>query len=317
METTTAADTLRRWALDEELKSRVMADPALADCARRVADRYTAGEDVESAIRAGARAVERGHRVSIEYTGESVRDAAEAAAATDVFVSVAEHIGRTGLPSTVSGDLSHIGLLVSEELVRDNASRLAQACAAVDSVFMISAEGSDRADQVLEVYDWLSQRFDNVGITLQARLHRSEGDVERLLAIGGRIRLVKGAFYESDSTALSREDPELAERFGRLARRIVDGGGSLTLATHDEVLLTRVLDSVGAADALEVEMLMGLGTDLLDRLAANGVATREYCIFGSEWWLYVLNRIAEDPTRVFQAIVDLGRGTVSPPATAR
>ena len=64
-------------------------------------------------------------------------------------------------------------------------------------------------------------------------------------------------------------------------------------------------------------MLMGLGTDLLDRLAANGVATREYCIFGSEWWLYVLNRIAEDPTRVFQAIVDLGRGPISPPATAR
>lgn len=225
METTTAADALRRWALDEELKSRVMADPALADCARRVADRYTAGEDVESAIRAGARAVERGHRVSIEYTGESVRDAAEATAATDVFVSVAEHIGRTGLPSTVSGDLSHIGLLVSEELVRDNASRLAQACAAVNSVFMISTEGSDRADQVLEVYDWLSQRFDNVGITLQARLHRSADDVERLLAIGGRIRLVKGAFYESDSTALSREDPALAERFERLARRIVDGSG--------------------------------------------------------------------------------------------
>lgn len=154
METTSAADTLRRWALDEELKSRVMADPALAECARRAADRYTAGEDVESAIRAVGRAVERGHRVSIEFTGESVRDAAEASAATDVFVSVADHIGRTGLPSTVSGDLSHIGLLVSEDLVRDNSARLAEACAAVDSVFMISAEGSDRTDQVLDANDW-------------------------------------------------------------------------------------------------------------------------------------------------------------------
>ena len=81
--------------------------------------------------------------------------------------------------------------------------------------------------------------------------------------------------------------------------------------------LKKRLDSVGAADALEVEMLMGLGTDLLDRLAAKGIATREYCIFGSEWWLYVLNRIAEDPTRVFQVIVDLGRAPISPPATAR
>ncbi|VTS61922.1 Uncharacterised protein [Gordonia terrae] len=62
-------------------------------------------------------------------------------------------------------------------------------------------------------------------------------------------------------------------------------------------------------------MLMGLGTDLLDRLATDGISTREYCIFGSEWWLYVLNRIAEDPTRVFQALVDLGRGPISPPAS--
>ncbi|WP_055477104.1 proline dehydrogenase family protein [Gordonia sp. HS-NH1] len=317
METTSAADTLRRWALDEELKSRVMADPALAEGARRIAERYTAGEDVDSAIRAGERAVERGHLVSIEYTGESVRDAAEATAATEVFVSVAERIGRTGLPSTVSGDLSHIGLLVSGDLVRDNAARLAEACAAVDSVFMISAEGSDRTDRVLEVYDWLSHRYDNVGITLQARLHRSDEDVDRLLAAGGRVRLVKGAYLEAESEALPREDPELPKRFERLARRIVDGGGSLTLATHDDALLTHVLGSVDAAESVEVEMLMGLGTDLLDRLATDGIATREYCIFGSEWWLYVLNRIAEDPTRVFQALVDLGRGPISPPASAR
>ncbi|MGW8812820.1 proline dehydrogenase family protein [Gordonia terrae] len=316
METTSAADTLRRWALDEELKSRVMADPALAECARRVADRYTAGEDVESAIRAGGRALERGHRVSIEFTGESVRDAAEASAATDVFVSVADHIGRTGLPSTVSGDLSHIGLLVSEDLVRDNSARLAEACAAVDSVFMISAEGSDRTDQVLDVYDWLAHRYDNVGITLQARLHRSEQDVERVLAAGGRIRLVKGAFLEAESDALAREDPELPKRYERLARRIADAGGSLTLATHDETLLSHVLGAVGAVGSVEVEMLMGLGTDLLDRLATDGISTREYCIFGSEWWLYVLNRIAEDPTRVFQALVDLGRGPISSPASA-
>jgi proline dehydrogenase len=51
-------------------------------------------------------------------------------------------------------------------------------------------------------------------------------------------------------------------------------------------------------------MLLGLGTDTLDELRAAGLRTREYLIFGTEWWLYVLNRIAENPDRVFQAITD-------------
>ncbi|MCP2350891.1 hypothetical protein HD595_007013 [Nonomuraea roseoviolacea subsp. carminata] len=30
-------------------------------------------------------------------------------------------------------------------------------------------------------------------------------------------------------------------------------------------------------------------------------------MFGTQWWLYVRNRIAEDPARLFQALTDAHR----------
>ncbi len=307
MDATRAAETLRAWALDEKAKAYVMSNPVLAENARRVAARYVAGEDIAAAERAVTRAMARGHQGSIEFAGESVRDSAEAVAATETFITAAQRIGEAALPSTVSGDLSHIGLLVSPDLVRANALAIAQACEAAGTIFIVSAEGSDRTGAVLDVFEWLSARTSSVGITLQARLHRSLEDVDRLLSLPGRIRLVKGAFLEPRSVALPRDSTELGARYRALAARIADARHSVTLATHDESLVRASLSLVPNAADVEVEMLMGLGDDLLDRLRAEGYATREYCIFGDEWWLYVLNRIAEDPVRVFDAITDLGR----------
>ena len=306
MDTTIAAETLRAWALDERAKAYVMSDPVLADAARRIAARYVAGEDIGAAQLAVQRAVSRGHSGSIEFAGESVRDSAGAVTATAVFVALAQQVGANRIPSTVSGDLSHIGLLVSSDLVRANALQIAQACEAVGTVFVLSAEGSDRTDAVLDAYEWLSARSSSVGITLQARLHRSTADLARLLDLPGRIRLVKGAFLETAAVALDRDSGELAVRYQELAARITAAEHGLTLATHDETLLRASLQQVTNAAAIEVEMLMGLGDDLLDRLHTEGWTTREYCIFGDEWWLYVLNRMAESPERVFQAITDLG-----------
>ncbi len=302
-----AAENLRRWALDEDLKARVMASPILAPLASAVARRYTAGATIEEALDAARRSQAAGHLVSVEYTGESVRDADLADAETEVFVRLATAMRDAGVTGTVSGDLSHIGLMQSRDRAVANASRIATAVEPLGTAFMISAEGSDRTDAVLDVHEALAADHPTVGITLQARLHRTPDDLERVLALPGRIRLVKGAFLEDESVALRRDDPALAERYVELARRIAEAGHPLAVATHDEALLRRVLDDVALPEETEVEMLMGLGTDLLAALRAEGVTTREYSIFGGEWWLYVLNRIAEDPDRLVAAVADLGQ----------
>lgn len=310
-----AADTLRAWALDEDLKRRVMSTPALAGLAVAVASRYSAGESVDDAIAAAQAGFARGHLASIDYAGESVRDASLARRETDVFLTLAAAIGRAGIPSTVSFDLSHIGSVVDRELGFRHARELAEATAPLGTAMMISAEGSDRTDPVLDLYEALVTEYPHVGITLQSRLHRTPRDLERVLALPGTVRLVKGSFLETDSVAWRRDSPELTEAYLALARRLVAAGHPVSLATHDEALVNALIDAHG--DALreswaEFEMLMGLGTDLLDRLHGEGYRTREYVIFGGEWWLYVLNRIAEQPERVLTALADINHLVVRP-----
>lgn len=300
-----AANVLRRWALDEDVKQRVLASPALAAVASRIARRYTAGATVADAMLAASRGIARGHQVSIEYSGESVRDAELATAETGVFLTLIDAVRTAGLPATVSFDLSHIGAVVDRDLALANARRLATAL--VDKTLMISAEASDRTDLILDLYEELARDHQNVGITLQARLHRSEADLDRLLALPGPVRLVKGAFLEPVDIAFPRGSDELRDVYLRLAGRLIDSGHATSIATHDPDLLTAIRsrhpDLAGAVH-VEFEMLLGLGTEALDRLRQEGLSTREYIVFGDDWWLYVLNRIAEEPDRVFEAILD-------------
>ena len=322
--TTDAANILRTWALDERLKSAVMGSPALASVAARIARRYMAGDTIGEALDAAHASVARGHNVSLEYTGESVRDAARAEAETEVFLRLIEAIGsvvlpntglpNTGLPnfelsSTVSFDLTHVGSLVDPALGLANARRMAAATAPLPTALMISAEGSSRTDLILDTYDQLSADYPHVGITLQARLHRTPRDLDRVLERPGMIRLVKGAFLESESDAYARDSTELHEAYLGLAKRLIESGHPVSIATHDLTLIEKIRDRHGAqlvGGEVEFEMLLGLGTAALDKLHRAGLRTREYVAFGGEWWLYVLNRIAEEPERVFDAIVDAG-----------
>ena len=305
-----AADTLRAWALDEGLKQQVMSSPSLAAAVSKVARRYTAGDSVAEPIAVAGAAVARGHQASIEYAGESVRSAELARSEAGVFLELAAAIAHSGVPSTISFDLSHLGLLVDQELAIGHVRQLAAATNHLGTRLMISAEGSDRTDLVLDVYERLSAEIPRVGITLQARLHRTPADLERVLALPGTIRLVKGAFLEPESVAYPRGSAELTAAYLQLAGTIIDAGHSVNLATHDHELVDTLIAGLGGAlksATVEFEMLLGLGTELLDRLHREGYATREYVVFGGEWWLYVLNRIAEHPQRVVTALADLNR----------
>jgi proline dehydrogenase len=299
---------LRTWALDENLKARVMASPELSTMAKRIARRYIAGETSAEAIDAAHAGMRRGHLPSIEYTGESVRDAQLARSETDVFLRLITAVKEAGLPSTISFDLSHVGSIIDPALALAHVRQLARASVDLGTAVMISAEASDRTDLVLDLYEELAKEHPHLGITVQARLHRTPGDLDRVLRHPGPIRLVKGAFLESEQVAYRRGSDELMVAYLELARRLIDSGHPVSLATHDEVLVTALIDEHGSSligGDTEFEMLMGLGTDLLDDLHRQGYRTREYVIFGREWWLYVLNRIAEHPDRVITALADL------------
>ncbi|MFC4149916.1 proline dehydrogenase family protein [Micromonospora mangrovi] len=301
-----AAAALRTLALDEELKRRVSDDPALHAVAHRVARRYIAGEGVDDALRVVAETNRSGHAATVDYMGESCRDADEAARETDVFLDLSRRLAGAGARSSVSLDLSHIGLVVDEELGYRQAVRIAEATAGHGQEMIISMEGTDRTDAILRLHRRLCARFTHVGVTVQARLHRTGTDLPRLLDLPGRIRLVKGAYPAAEAIAHPRDSQGLREAYLTHARTLLESGHPVSIATHDRDLLDRIAPVAAASgsQSYEFETLLGLGRDHLDRLAAAGHPTREYVVFGDQWWLYTCNRIAEDPIRLLQALVD-------------
>ena len=305
-----AADTLRTWALDEKLKQDVMTNPALATAAGRIARRYMAGATASDALSLIAPNAARGHLTSIECAGESVRSEEVATSESNIFLSLISDMKARGEHATVSFDLSHVGSLVSPELGLANALSLATAAREAGTHLMISAEGSERTDLVLDLYDKISDAHPETGITIQARLHRSAVDLRRVMQRPGPIRLVKGAFLENSTTAFPRDSAELTDAYLTFGEQLVRSGHRVNLATHDADMVSSLKDRLGEdlfGSHVEFEMLQGLGTALLDSLATEGYATREYVLFGPEWWLYVLNRMAEHPERVIHALADLNQ----------
>ncbi|WP_229632065.1 proline dehydrogenase family protein [Pseudoduganella violaceinigra] len=305
-----AASALRELAINEEAKSRFLQDPMLRPFMERVSQRYVAGSNVADVVVRAAMINQNGHRASAEYMGESVRDEGFANAETSVFLQLIQAIGEQRLDCSISFDLSHVGSLIDPELGYRNARSIARAAREIGQEVMISMEASDRTSGIYDTYRRLHEQdgLSNVGITVPAKLHRTADDLPELMRIPGRIRLVKGAMFEAQDIAFPRNSPELASAYRRYAAQLLRSGRQCSIATHDRAIQDELAAMIRAeniaAGAYEFESLIGLGEQNIADLRDAGFATREYAVFGKEHFLYVLNRISEEPVRVYQAILD-------------
>jgi proline dehydrogenase len=306
-----ATTALRALALDETAKEKFCNDPLLRPYMHKVSQRYVAGRTVADALLRIEHIIAQGHAASVEYMGESVRDEAFAMAETEVFMELTKAIGQRNLNCSVSFDLSHVGSLVDLELGYRNARRIALAAAEINREAMISMEAHDRADDIYAIYARLHQEdgLHNVGITVPAKRHRTARDLPALMKLPGRIRLVKGAFLEPEEISHDRNSAELAAAYRRYAQELLLSGHKCSIGTHDRGiqadLSALILKERIDPRWFEFESLIGLGTEQIAGLKARGFPTREYAVFGEEHFLYVLNRIAEEPVRVYQAVVDV------------
>lgn len=303
-----AADALRRLALDEHAKARVAADPALRTVARKIGRRYISGTGLSDAM-AHVRAVNAaGHAATVDYMGESTRDRHVADTATEEFLRLVTTIRATRTRASVSLDLSHLGSQIDRELGLTNARRLAEATRDVGVEMLISMEGYDRVQQIIDDHATLCADFDHVGITVQARLHRTATDLPLLLERPGRIRLVKGSYDTPADLAHPRESTSLAAVYDGYTETLLRSGHACSIATHDwdrlqyahEIVQTHARHGTD----YYIEMLQGLGDEQSAEMHRRGHPIQEYVVYGTQEWLYVCNRLAENPQRVLQAIID-------------
>ncbi len=307
-----AGEALKKAALSEEAKSYLLNNPVLFNLLLKAAKRYIGGETLEEALVTRKFLREEGLLTSLEFMGENVTTVEEANEATQEFLRIIKALKVENKPDRVSLDLSHIGLFLDKEKGIENFRLLAKASENSPIDLFISAEGVDKTDEILDVYCMFSKEFSHVNITLQVYLHRADQDLQQILQNSrGKVRLVKGAFEGSKEVLLPRGS-QLDDRYIEMMKILFKTGRYCSIATHDAELLSRILTIIDQQqidrEKYEFEMLYGIGTDLLRDLKKQGHLSRQYIVYGKEWYLYLCNRIAENPENVFLAISDIMKG---------
>lgn len=300
--------SLRKAALNEEAKAYILSHPVLYGALKKAALRYIGGETLDEAIGKVKGCNSQGMKCSLEFMGESTRTEKEANAARDEFICICQEIQTQGMYSTVSLDLSHIGLAISKDLCLSNLSMICTEALRGDIEVIISAEGTDRTDAVLAAYCENYKTFKNTSITLQAYLHRTKEDFNEVIKLDGRIRMVKGAFQTAPGLSWPRGN-DLDNVYLAYVDQLFSLNHMCSIATHDDKIQQEVKKLIYSRKVdrslYEFESLFGIQNEQLIKLKDEGYPTKIYFVYGKEWYLYLCNRLAEYPLNVLQAVQDI------------
>jgi proline dehydrogenase len=275
------------------------------------ARRFIAGETTADAI-AAARAVQAaGPGISLDLLGESVVTLDEADAATRGCLALVREVVDAGIERNVSLKLTQLGLDVDHATAVDNLRKVLALADRHDFFIRIDMEGSPYTQETLDIWETLwGLGHRRLGVVLQSALRRSEDDARRVIAQGGRIRLVKGAYKEPKAIAFQAKE-EVDAAFVRIMRLLLKEGTYPAIATHDPAMIAATKScatEIGLAkDAFEFQMLYGVRRDLQAALAAEGYRVRVYIPFGREWFPYFMRRLAERPANVLFVLKSLLR----------
>jgi len=271
--------------------------------AKSFANRFVAGETVDTALAAVARLNARGITASLDLLGESVHNEAEARVAGEAYISMIDRIHAQKADANVSVKLTAMGLDTSEDLCVAIMQKILQRSRDYGSFVRIDMESSEYTQRTLDLFE---QRLypayrENVGIVLQSYLYRTFADVERAISIKARVRLCKGAYKEPETVAFP-DKKDVDANYVRCMHELMLKGNYPGIATHDEAIIREAKRFARAnditADRYEFQMLYGVRRDLQDQLVREGYRMRVYVPFGTQWYPYLMRRLAERPANV-------------------
>jgi proline dehydrogenase len=271
--------------------------------ARRFASRFVAGESVEQGVEAARELGRRGITASLDLLGESITIESEATAARDQYLRMLDQMAASGVEVNVSVKLTQMGLDISEALCVANMIAILEQAAALNGFVRLDMEGSDYTERTLEFFRRrLFDRFRaHCGVVIQSMLRRSEQDIENLIAMGARVRLCKGAYLEPPEVAFP-DKADVDRNYVRLMERLLVAGNYPGLATHDQAIIAHVREFTRrqgiSSDRFEFQMLYGVRRDLQDGLRKAGYRLRVYIPFGTQWYPYLMRRLAERPANI-------------------
>lgn len=280
---------------------------------RGIVRRFIAGETLDEAIAVCDSLCARGFFVTLDYLGENTKSEQEALAARDTFIQM---LGRIASESCAKGTnisvkLTQCGLDLGDEMAERNLRDVLKAAESQGNFVRVDMEASDYVERTLRIMERVWEDHKNTGTVLQSYLYRTPGDIETLIRLQMRIRLVKGAYLEPESVAYPSK-AKVDEAYVAGAKRLLKDGNYPAIATHDAKIIQTVkafaIDEGIDKSSFEFQMLYGIRRDLQETLRGEGYNVRVYVPFGGSWYPYFTRRLAERPANIWFIVKSFFKG---------
>lgn len=280
---------------------------------RGVVKRFIAGDTLEEALKVCEELAAKGFLLSLDYLGENTKTESEAIAAKNTYVDMLEKIAASpcAAATNISIKLTQCGLDQGDEFAEKNYRAVLESAETLGNFVRVDMEGSEYTDRTIRMIEKVWPDHKNTGTVLQSYLYRTPDDVELMIRLNARTRLVKGAYLEPESVAY-QDKKKVDEAYVQCAKRLLDEGRYPALATHDERIINELLAYIAEnnidKDRFEFQMLYGIRRDLQEQLHTAGYNVRVYVPFGESWYPYFTRRLAERPANVAFILKSLTRG---------
>ncbi|MBX3119089.1 MAG: proline dehydrogenase family protein [Fimbriimonadaceae bacterium] len=289
---------------------------------RPLVRRFIAGDTVQDGLVVADELIKQGFRISLDYLGENTTTVEESRAAVDAYMTMLGEIAESNCTRpverraiyasqgsekpvetcNVSIKLTQCGLDQGDGFAEKNFRELLDLAKSLDNFVRIDMEGSDYTERTIKILENVFPSFPNTGTVLQSYLHRTPNDIQKMIDLQMRTRIVKGAYLEPEKVAI--QDKKLVDRaYVEAAQRLMLEGNFPAIATHD----AKIVDELNAFVAekridksrFEYQMLFGIRRDLQQRLNNEGYNVRVYLPLGDSWYPYFTRRLAERPANAF------------------
>ena len=259
----------------------------------RFANQWIAGDTVSDALESAKDAYKKKMNALINKLGEYNTSNRIIQYTVDEYQTILSSLYDAGIEGGISVKPTQIGLAKSIKECVFNFEQIIDTASQTNAFVWIDMESSDHTDKTIEIYNRLFTRYERLGIVLQANLRRTRDDLEDLLQIGSKIRLVKGAYNEDKKISFrSKQDTDTS--FERLSERLFDKANEFAIATHDPNMINHAVNlSKRNKRRFEFQMLKGINDSIKTQLVRDGFDVSEYIPYGTNWLPYSIRRLKE------------------------
>jgi proline dehydrogenase len=258
-----------------------------------IASNFVAGETPAEAIDHSHRLNDKDVGAILNLLGEHYETPEPAAEDRDEYLDLIADIASDDLDACLSVKPSQIGLDVGEGTFAENARLIVEHADEHDVFVWFDMEDHTTTDVTLDVYEQLVTEFGDVGLCLQANLKRTREDLERLAPLGGKLRLVKGA-YDEPAEISYKDKARVDEEYRELLNYAFEHcTGTVAVGSHDPEMIEHGIERhEETGTPVELQLLMGVREEAQFEHAEE-YPVYQYVPYGSKWLSYFYRRLME------------------------